>query len=124
MQEFSLSQFTFQTYEQYINWKKVIEKAKMKQKQSLEGYFLNEDCTLNLQALCEWVDKAIANGVMNPFDELKNPHRHDRRTEKTVKAQTTKTETRGKRLKEVVTIEHPHLETLNSLKEQLNNPPD
>ena len=124
MQEFSLSQFTFQTYEQYISWKKVIEKAKMKQKQSLEGYFLNPDTTLNLQALCEWVDSAIASGVMNPFDELKNPHRHDRRTEKTVKAQTTKTEKRGKQLKEVVTIDHPHLETLNNLKEQLNHPPD
>jgi hypothetical protein len=124
MQEFSLSQFTFQTYEQYISWKKIIEKSKMKQKQSLEGYFLNPDTTLNLQALCEWVDSAIASGVMNPFDELKNPHRHDRRTEKTVKAQATKTETRGKQLKAVVTVEHPHLTTLNSLKEQLNNPPE
>lgn len=124
MQEFSLSQFTFQTYEQYISWKKVIEKGKMKNKQSLEGYFLNEDTTLNLQALCEWVDSTIASGVMNPFDELKNPHRHDRRTEKTVKAQSKKTETRGKQLKTVVTIEHPHLDTLNSLREQLNNPPD
>jgi len=124
MQEFSLSQFTFQTYEQYISWKKVIEKAKMKQKQSLEGYFLNEDCTLNLQALCEWVDSAIASGVINPFDELKNPHRNDRRTEKTVKALQAKTETRGKPIKNVVTISHPHLDTLNSLREQLNNPPD
>jgi len=124
MQEFSLSQFTFQTYEQYISWKKVIEKAKMKQKQSLEGYFLNENCTLNLQALCEWVDGAIASGVMNPFDELKDKNRHDRRTEKTVKAQSKKTETRGKPIKNVVTISHPHLETLNSLREQLNNPPD
>jgi hypothetical protein len=124
MQEFSLSQFTFQTYEQYISWKKVIEKTKMKQKQSLEGYFLNPDTTLNLQALCEWVDKAISEGVMNPFDELKNPHRNDRRTEKTVKAQAEKTERRGKQLKTVVTIDHPHLETLNSLKKQLNHPPD
>ena len=106
MQEFSLSQFTFQTYEQYISWKKVIEKAKMKEKQSLEGYFLNKDCTLNLQALCEWVDGAIASGVTNPFDELKDKNRHDRRTEKTVKALKTKTETRGKPLKAVVTIEH------------------
>ena len=96
----------------------------MKQKQSLEGYFLNPDTTLNLQALCEWVDKAISEGVMNPFDELKNPHRNDRRTEKTVKAQAEKTERRGKQLKTVVTIDHPHLETLNSLKEQLNHPPD
>jgi hypothetical protein len=71
----------------------------MKEKQSLEGYFLNEDCTLNLQALCEWVDSAIASGVMNPFDELKDKNRNDRRTEKTVKAQTKKTEKRGKPLK-------------------------
>lgn len=124
MQEFSLSQFTFQTYEQYISWKKVIEKAKMKQKQSLEGYFLNPDTTLNLQALCEWVDGAIASGVMNPFDELKDKNRNDKRTEKTVKALKTKTETRGKPLKNVVTISHPHLDTLNSLREQLNHPPD
>jgi hypothetical protein len=102
----------------------VIEKAKMNQKQSLEGYFLNDDCTLNLQALCDWTDKAIASGVMNPFNELKDKNRHDRRTEKTVKAQARKTETRGKQLKAVVTIDHPDLETLNSLKAQLNNPPD
>ena len=124
MQEFSLSQFTFQTYEQYISWKKVIEKAKMKEKQSLEGYFLNEDCTLNLQALCEWVDGTIASGLMNPFDKLKDKNDHARRTEKTVKAQKTKTETRGKPLKNVVTIEHPHLNTLNTLREQLNHQPD
>jgi hypothetical protein len=124
MQEFSLSQFTFETYEQYMSWKKVIEKAKMKQKQSLEGYFLNEDSTLNLQALCDWTDKAIASGVMNPFDELKDKNRHDRRTEKTVKAQARKTETRGKQLKRAVVVDHPHLETLNNVKAQLNNPPD
>ena len=124
MQEFSLSQFTFQTYEQYISWKKAIEKAKDKHKQSIEGFFLNDDCTLNLQAMCEWVDGAIANGLMNPFNELKDKNRHDRRTEKTVKAQKGKTEKRGKQLKNVVTIDHPHLETLNNLKAQLNNPPD
>ena len=124
MQEYSLSQFTFQTYEQYINWKKVIEKAKEKHKQSLEGFFLNEDTTLNLKAMCEWVDGAIASGVMNPFDVLKDKNRHDRRTEKTVKAQVKKTETRGKQLKRAVAIDHPQLETLNSLKVQLNNPPD
>ena len=124
MQEFSLSQFTFQTYEQYISWKKIIEKAKDKHKQSIEGFFLNENSTLNLQAMCEWVDGAIASGLMNPFDELKDKNRNDRRTEKTVKAQARKTETRGKQLKTVVTIDHPHLETLTSLKAQLNNPPD
>ena len=74
--------------------------------------------------MCEWVDGAIANGLMNPFNELKDKNRHDRRTEKTVKAQKGKTEKRGKQLKNVVTIDHPHLETLNSLKAQLNNPPD
>jgi hypothetical protein len=124
MQEYSPSQFTYQTYEQFISWKKATEKAKMNQKQSLEGYFLNDDCTLNLQTLCEWVDGAIARGVMNPFDELKDKNRNDRRTEKTVKAQKRKTETRGKQLKKAVTIDHPHLETLTSLKAQLNNPPD
>jgi hypothetical protein len=124
MQEFSLSQFTFQTYDQYISWKKVIEKSKDENKQSLEGYFLNNDTTLNLQALCQWVDDAIANGIMNPFDELKNPHRNDTRTEKTVKAQSSKTQTKGAKLKRVITIEHPHLTTLTTLKDQLNHPPD
>ena len=117
MQEFSLSQFTFQSYEQYISWKKVIEKAKDKNKQSLEGFFLNEDYSLNLQALCEWVDNAISEGVMNPFDVLKDPHRNDRRTEKIVKSQSAKT-------KKIVLIDHPHLETVTALKAQLNNPPD
>ncbi|MBW4597778.1 MAG: hypothetical protein KME46_33965 [Brasilonema angustatum HA4187-MV1] len=70
MQEFSLTQFTFKTYEQYISWKNVIEKDKTTERQSLEGFFLNGDGTLNFIKMTEWVADAIERGVTNPYKEL------------------------------------------------------
>jgi len=124
MQEFSLSQFTFQSYDQYMSWKRIIEKMKMKKKQSLEGYFLNEDESLDMQAMSIWVDDAINAGVFDPFILLKNQYRNDTRTARTVKSQVGKSETRGRKMKTVVSVEHPHLATLEALKAELSNPPD
>jgi hypothetical protein len=124
MQEFSLSQFTFQSYDQYMSWKSIIEKMKMKKKQSLEGYFLNENESLDMQAMSIWVDNAINNGVLDPFILLKNQYRNDTRTARTVKSKSEKSETRGRKMKNVISVEHPHLETLEALKSELNNPPD
>jgi hypothetical protein len=122
MQEFSLSQFTFQNHDQYVSWKKTVEKAKDKQKQSLEGYFLNEDSSLNLKALAVWVDDAIARGVMNPFAELKDANRNDTRTIKRFENKPSKTDERGAKLGKIVSLSHPSLEALKALKKSLNTP--
>lgn len=78
MGECSLSQFTFQTYEQWKNWNDSHLKSKDKNKQSLELYFLNEDGSLNLQLMSEEIDRAIENGITKPnkhFDKSMNRHR-------------------------------------------------
>lgn len=70
MQEFSLSQFTFKTYTQYMSWLKIITTDKNSRKQSIETFFLNSDGTLNFVKMTEWVADAIDRGVMNPYEEL------------------------------------------------------
>lgn len=78
MSEFSLSQFTFATHDQYVGWSKSIERLKLKNGQSLEAWFLNEDGTLDYQRMMEWVQAAIERGVMNPIKEL-DPHNNRQR---------------------------------------------
>ncbi|MEM7556586.1 MAG: hypothetical protein AAF378_21300 [Cyanobacteria bacterium P01_A01_bin.84] len=77
MQEFSLSQFTFETYEQYEKWAKLITKYKLNYKQSLETFFLNEDGTLDYVKMSNTVDEMISKGVVNPIKALdKNRHKN------------------------------------------------
>jgi hypothetical protein len=120
MQEFSLSQFTFQTYEQYMMWKKIIYHLKDTDRQSLEGFFLNSDGTLNFIKMCNWVDEQIEAGVDKPFDLLLDPNRHDRRTEKRANNPVTEGKGAGKKQKRV-SLSHPSLSTFNKLKEQLKD---
>lgn len=80
MQEFSLSQFTFLTHEQYQKWNKVITKCKLKYKQSLESFFLNDDGTLDFVKMTNTVDEMIAQGVENPIKVL-DKHRNKTRDE-------------------------------------------
>ena len=80
MQEFSLSQFTFLTHEQYQKWNKVITKYKLKYKQSLESFFLNNDGTLDFVKMTNTVDEMIAQGVENPIKAL-DKHRNKTRDE-------------------------------------------
>lgn len=68
--EFSLSQFTFQTHEQYSSWKKCVEKLKNKNNQSIEVFFLNQDGTLDYQKMIETVDEMVGSGVINPLKVL------------------------------------------------------
>ena len=70
LHEFSLSQFTFQTYAQYSSWKKEFERLLSKFGQSYEMFFLNDDGTLNYQSMIETVDAAIRAGKRNFFDGL------------------------------------------------------
>jgi hypothetical protein len=117
MQEFSLAQFTFQSYEQYMQWFGIITKLKDQDKQSLEGYFLNDDGTLNFVEMAEKVDEMIADGVTAPFDEL-DPHRHRQRSEKRSKNPSNKKGANKKRKK--VSLSHPSLPAYEALKEVLN----
>jgi hypothetical protein len=104
MQEFSISQFTFKTHKQYMMWKKCIEKGKLKNKQSLEGYFLNEDGTLNFQEMIERVDEMIADDVEDPLKEL-DKNRNRQRSAKRASTGGKK----GKVNPKPISIQHPQL---------------
>ncbi len=62
IREFSLSQFTFNTYQQYKNWKQEYERHLRRYAQSYEMFFINEDGTLNYQQMIEEIELAIREG--------------------------------------------------------------
>ncbi|MFM2315194.1 MAG: hypothetical protein RLZZ04_4470 [Cyanobacteriota bacterium] len=49
LREFSISQFTYQTIEQYLAIEKEVQRNKRRYNQSYEGYFINPDGTLDYQ---------------------------------------------------------------------------
>jgi len=118
MQEFSLAQFTFQTYEQYMMWFGIVSKLKEQDKQSLEGYFLNDDDTLNFVAMAEKVDEMISDGITAPFDEL-DPHRHRQRSEK--RSQNTSDKKGASKKRKKISLSHPSLPAYETLKDALND---
>ena len=120
MREFSLSQFTFKTYEQYMNWKGIITSLNEKERQSIEGYFLNNDGTLNFVKMCNWVDEKIAEGIDKPFDILYDKNRNDRRSEKRTKTGRNKGQG-GNQKQKVVSLSHPYLNVFNGLREKLQD---
>lgn len=78
LREFSLSQFTFQSVEQFKNIEREMNANKRKYGQSYEGYFINDDGTLNFQEMITEVDKAIgenAHSLNKVFDKSRNRHR-------------------------------------------------
>lgn len=114
LQEFSLSQFTFQTYEQFVNWSKVVDRMKHTDKQSLEAFFLNSEGNLNFKELCITVDRMIAQGVFNPYESL-DPDRHRKRASKLNKKGVKGV---GKKATNIIT-HHPHLDAYNTLRDEL-----
>lgn len=76
LREFSLSQFTYQTIEQYLAIEKETQRNKRRYKQSYEGYFINPDGTLDYQQMIFEIDGAIASGnlLINKILD-KNRHR-------------------------------------------------
>lgn len=118
LQEFSLSQFTFQTFEQYMLWAGMIEKLKQEDYQSFEGFFLNPDGTLNFVEMTNWVDEQIAAGVTDPFALLSDKNRNGKRTEeraiKALKGVIKKGRKAG-----IVTLTHPEKAIVERLKGSL-----
>ncbi len=102
------------------NWKGIITSLNEKERQSIEGYFLNNDGTLNFVKMCNWVDEQIAEDIERPFDLLYDKNRHDRRTEKRTKQTLKERKYRGKGQK-VVSLSHPYLDVFNGLREKLQD---
>ena len=70
LREFSLSQFTYQTIEQYLAIEKEVQRNKRRYNQSYEGYFLNDDATLNYQSMINTIDEIISTGANSINDVL------------------------------------------------------
>ena len=80
LREFSLSQFTFQTLEQYKSISKEVESNKRKFNQSYEGYFINQDGTLNFKEMVKEIDYQISLGVES-LNKVFDKNRHRMRNE-------------------------------------------
>jgi hypothetical protein len=83
LREFSLSQFTFQTLEQFKNISREVESNKRKFNQSYEGYFINSDGTLNFKEMIIEIDYQISLGI-DSLNKVFDKHRHRMRTENMV----------------------------------------
>ncbi len=70
LKEFSFSQFTYLTLEQYQGWEKEYKTLIKKYGQSYEQFYLNEDGTLNFQSMIEDIDAKIQSGKLNWFDGI------------------------------------------------------
>jgi hypothetical protein len=68
LRELSLSQFTFQTHEQYKTWTKEADTLRRRYGQSYEMLFVDDDGYLDYQRLINEVDAAIRTGKMSFFD--------------------------------------------------------
>lgn len=67
LHEFSLSQFTFKTYKQYMGWKTEHERFLRKYGQSYEMFFMNNDGTLDFENMITTIDALIRDGANNFF---------------------------------------------------------
>lgn len=102
MSEFSLTQFTFKTWEQFVSWNKACNSTKDKYSQSIESFFLNTDGSLNFEKMVDWVYEQIQNDVIDPFVIL-DPNRNRVRASKKGKENNGNGKT-----KNTIQIEHTH----------------
>jgi hypothetical protein len=70
LREFSISQFTYQTIEQYLAVEKEVQRNKRRYNQSYEGYFINQDGTLNYELMIKTIDQIVATGTLSINQEL------------------------------------------------------
>jgi hypothetical protein len=68
LRELSLSQFTFQTHEQYKAWSKESDNLRRRYGQSYEMFFVDDEEYLDYQRLVNEVDAAIRAGKMSFLD--------------------------------------------------------
>ena len=99
---FSLSLFTYRSYEQFTAFKKANEKLKRKYGESFEMFFTNENDTINYQKMIVEMDKLIRNGVLNPLSVL-DPHNNLHRLKSPLAGLYHDT---SKAIKEQVAFEH------------------
>lgn len=64
LRECSLTQFTFRTYKQFQSWEREAKRLRDLTGHTYESWFLNEDGTLNFQAMVHQLDKLIRAGEM------------------------------------------------------------
>ncbi len=80
LREFSPSQFTFLDLKQYKSICREINYNKRHYSQTYEGYFINEDGTLDFEKMVKDIDLAIAEGCLSlnqKFDKSRNRHRDE-----------------------------------------------
>jgi hypothetical protein len=99
LREFSISQFTYQTIEQYLAIEKEVQRNKRRYNQSYEGYFINQDGTLDYQLMIRVIDKIVATGALSINQELDN----DRNRARDIK------------------ISHPETKVYEAVKHQANS---
>ncbi|MDJ0716920.1 MAG: hypothetical protein QNJ54_22340 [Prochloraceae cyanobacterium] len=75
LREFSLSQLTFLNLNQYQQIEKEVARNKRYYNQSYEGYFINNDGTLNFQDMIETIDRIIASGATS-INKVLDKDRH------------------------------------------------
>ena len=75
LREFSLSQFTYRTIEQFKKIEKEVQRNKRRYNQSYEGYFINDDSTLDYQSMITEIDSAIASGALS-INKVLDKSRH------------------------------------------------
>lgn len=80
LKEFSLSQFTYQTFEQYKAWQREYNGLVRRYGQSYEMFYLNADSTLDYQKMIVDIDERIRGGDMGYFDGV---NRHSENTYRT-----------------------------------------
>lgn len=98
LREFSISQFTYHNQEQYKAIEREANRNKRRYNQSYEGYFLNDDGTLNYQLMIVTIDKIIASGA-HSINKVLDKDRHRERD---------------------LGINHPEAEVYQAVKKQAN----
>jgi len=76
LRELSLSQFIFQTHEQYKAWSKEVDTLRRHYGQSYEMFFVDDEGYLDYQRLVNEVDTAIRGGKMSFFDGVDKRKAH------------------------------------------------
>jgi hypothetical protein len=76
LRELSLSQFTFQTHEQYKAWSKEADTLRRRYGQSYEMFFVDDEGYLDYQQLVNEVDPAIRAGKMSFLDGVDKRKAH------------------------------------------------